>query len=291
MNYQEFTVVIERKVCEIVKGEVTVTIQKILKNNDCERVGISFSENGEQISPMIYLEEYYMHCQRGQPIHQIAQDICGLFDKVKIRNCFLDETMFAYENVKKKLVYRLIHAAWNQKLLEEVPYIPYYDMAIVFYLPVEFEGRVSATALIRNTHCKSWNVDAKELYVWAHRNTATLFPARLQTMLSVIKEMMDLEDGSEEDFMYVLTNEKRNFGAACILYPDMLNQIYTYLGENYFVIPSSIHEVILIPESKSPGKEELRDMIGEINDTQVEAEERLNDHAYYYNHETGELSL
>ena len=92
-----------------------------------------------------------------------------------------------------------------------------------------------------------------------------------------------------DDIMFVLTNSLRSFGAICILYEDVLFHIGNLLRENYYILPSSIHEVIIIPESQAPCKETLNEMITEINETQVEIEDVLSDHVYYYNREKKEL--
>ena len=82
--------------------------------------------------------------------------------------------------------------------------------------------------------------------------------------------------------MYVLSNTIRNFGAAAIMYDRRLEHIGEYLREDYYVLPSSVHEVIIIPKSKAPGKRELIEMVSDINATQVEEEDVLSDNAYYY---------
>ncbi len=92
-----------------------------------------------------------------------------------------------------------------------------------------------------------------------------------------------------DDIMFVLTNSLRSFGAVCILYEDILFHIGNLLRENFYILPSSIHEVIIIPESQAPCKETLNEMIVEINESQVEREEVLSDHVYYYNREMKDL--
>ena len=88
-----------------------------------------------------------------------------------------------------------------------------------------------------------------------------------------------------DDIMFVLTNSLRSLGAACILYDEVLFHIGNFLKENYYILPSSIHEVIIIPESQTPDKDTLNEMILEVNETQVELEDVLSDHVYYYNRE------
>ena len=130
------------------------------------------------------------------------------------------------------------------------------------------------------------------LHQTAFSNIKTLLPAELKTMNVVIHELLEEPfDESEEDCMYVLTNPIRTFGAACILYEGVLEDIGNQLNENFYILPSSIHEVIIVPESKSPNRVELEEMIHEINETQVAVEEVLSDKAYYYSRKEKRLIL
>ena len=98
-------------------------------------------------------------------------------------------------------------------------------------------------------------------------------------------------EGIPTEKMYILSNHMRSYGAAALIYPEQLRKIAEEVGENYYVLPSSVHETIIVAESESPDKEELCSLIKEINETQVEAEEVLSDHAYYYDCSTGKLTL
>ena len=147
--------------------------------------------------------------------------------------------------------------------------------------------------MITDDIVKMWGVEKERIYNIAHQNTKRLLPPEFQTMRSVVAELLGEEtnDQEGEDFMYVLTNEIRSFGAACILYDKVLEDIGNQLGENYYVLPSSVHEVIIVPESKSPNRIDLEDMIEEINDTQVEEEEILSYRAYYFSRKENRLIL
>jgi hypothetical protein len=91
--------------------------------------------------------------------------------------------------------------------------------------------------------------------------------------------------------MYVLSNPVRSFGAACIVYPEVLDMAGQVLGEDYYVLPSSVHEVVLVPVSKSMEPGEMDAMVMEINQTQVAEEEILSDHAYLYQRDAKSLVM
>ena len=107
----------------------------------------------------------------------------------------------------------------------------------------------------------------------------------------MIEEVFPVEWEGEREILYVLSNRLRSFGAAAVLYEERLEMIGEVLGENYYVLPSSVHEVIIIPESDAPGQKKLSEIVTEINETQVDDEEVLSNNAYYYDREKRELVL
>ena len=141
-----------------------------------------------------------------------------------------------------------------------------------------------ATMLIKNEHLGWWDVTVQDIYRMADENTERILPYEFSNMLAVIEHMLDdweKREAEKEEEMYVLSNAVRNYGAAAILYPNRMKAIADYLGESFYVLPSSVHEVIIIPKSKAPSKRYLSRIVKEINGTQVKEEEVLSDCAYY----------
>ena len=280
MTYFQFIHAVETKVKKEVEEEKTVSIHTNVKNNGVRRSGIMISEKGINISPTIYLEEYFHQFRMGYPLEQIAKDIVGLYEKIRFQNSWEDgEKVKDYEFVKDKIIYRLIGREENQELLKEIPYKSYLEYGM-------------ASMMVRAEHMDMWKVTEEDLYYRASKNTQELLPYEFAPMRTVIEELLGLgmEEGPAEK-MYILSNEMRSYGAAALIYPDCLRKIAGVVGENFFVIPSSVHETIIVAESEAPGREELGSMIEEINETQVEAEEVLSDRAYYYDRESGKLAL
>ena len=91
--------------------------------------------------------------------------------------------------------------------------------------------------------------------------------------------------------LLVLTNSRRYLGAACILYRGVLERFAKKLGENLYILPSSVHEVILLPETKVNSSKNLLRMVMEVNRTQLAPEEVLSDTVYYYDRKSGKISI
>ena len=287
MNYQQFIEEVERRVKEKIKGNETITvyIHTAVKNNGKERKGITVSEKGIHISPTIYLEEYFQQFQEGKPIEKIVEKILQLYEEVKCSHPCEESLLQNYEELKGKFACKLIHRGKNEKLLNDIPYVPWMDLAIVVFVLLEVSPYGTATVLVRKEHLEIWGLTEAQLFDEAKKNTPILLPYQFCPMRKLLREICPYavdEGEEEEESLYVLSNKLRSFGAASMLYEGILEKVGQKLGENYYILPSSIHEVIVVPESKSPVKQDLEEMVREINETQVEEEEVLSDRVYYF---------
>jgi hypothetical protein len=296
MTYYQFVQAVEGRIKEAVKESVAVRIHTAEKNNGTIRRGLTLTEQDINISPTIYLEEYYRQFQNGGSLEHITSDILRLYNEVRFQKSWGEEKLYDYSQVKEKVIYRLVNYESNEKMLRNVPYIVYLDLAIVFCVLLEVTKYGTATMAIRNDHLDLWGVEKEELYRQASENTSKFLPDDFSSMSAVIEELTEeseahisFEDKEEE--MYVLSNRIHSYGAAAILYSGRMEGIGMYLKSNYYILPSSVHEVIVVPEKAAVEKEDLSAMVAEINRTQVEAEEVLSDHAYYYDRKKGRLFM
>ena len=173
--------------------------------------------------------------------------------------------------------------------------------SIVFLCYLDSKFGQNATILITDEHLKLWKVQDQELYEIAIKNTPTLLPEEFCTMETLIENLIDVTDfpakildecsspTPTKDFfptvngsMYVLSNQAKLFGASCILYQNLLNKISDHFSSSLYILPSSIHEVIIIPSNDCSSLTQFTQMVQEVNETQLSAEEILSDHAYYY---------
>ncbi len=291
MTFYQFVKAVESNVQREVASGVSVSVHTAQKNNGVCRKGISLSERGSNISPTIYLEEYYRQFQKGYSVEDVVQEILLLYRKIRFPKPWKEEALKDYPVLKNRILYRIVNRQANRELLKKVPSVPYLNLSIVFHVLLEINTCGIATMPVRNEHLMMWKVTCEEIYKQACQNTQKIFPCDFKSMRAMIAEFTGVEDKKREDEMYVLSNEIRSFGAAAILYPGCLEKIRNYLGEDYYVLPSSVHEVIIVRKSAAPDKKYLNEMVSEINESQVEAEEVLSDNAYFYSAGQGRLSL
>lgn len=295
MDYREFTGAVEKEISKKLKGGVQASLYTAVKNNGKERTGLLFQTPGINISPTIYLEEYYQSYQRGKSIDTIAGEIVWFYNNIRQEESWDCEKILTYEGIRDRIVFKLINTAANREFLSAVPHYAFLDLSIVFYVLLEVTEEGTASMVIKNDHAEQWKVQTDTLWEDAVKNGKNLLPAEFFTMNHALKEMLGENPGGEQeeenlflgenvktDGMYVLSNKIRSYGAACIAYPQVLKMIGQILRKDFYILPSSVHEVVIVPWSPELKWSELDEMVAEINADQVAEEEVLSSHAYLY---------
>ena len=290
MTYSEFTEALLSFVRIALPEECSARLHTVIKNNDTRLTGLTISEKGRNIAPTIYLDHYYEKYCAGDDLNKIVEEIVSTYLEYRPGEDF-DMTFFTdYGKVKDRIVYKLVNCDRNHELLQDVPYIPYLDLAVVFCFLLKENKSGSATVLIRNHHMEQWGVTTEDLFAQAKVNSPRLLSYELEDMNTLMKRICG-EDTMEPGQMYVLSNSKRLFGASCILDESLLEEIAKEKHSGFYVLPSSIHEVILLPRNTPDTSEALSGMVRQINETHVSSEEILSDHVYYYDFEKKKLCV
>lgn len=297
MNYQEFQEALLKELAYRLDSRIKLHPTIATKNNDTKLHGLVFQDNTSNIATVLYLDAFYEKFQDDMPITTIAEDIVKLSHQAAKVNLPDANILFDYGQLQKQILYKFINLKANQELLKDVPHIPYLDLAIVFYVLLDCRNDGSmATILIRNKHLELWKKDVQALLSDAHQNTRNIFPAELIPMSEIVSNIPLDEDRhtiSDPDTelqpeLFILTNSVKQQGAVCVLYDGILNQIWNFLQEDYFIIPSSIHETMIVRASGA-AVNYLNEMIQEVNELAVSPEDRLSDHAYFYAREHQKL--
>lgn len=290
MEYSIFKELILEALKERFGEECQIEYKEVLKNNGVKLDGVIVRQNNCVVSPTVYVNDYYEDFSNGENINNIADIIERLIRDNTIEDEFDADELILFDNVKDRIVFKLINFERNKELLETVPYKKYLDLAIVYYISVKEDIFECASILINNSHLKLWNKTLEEIDELAVKNTPFILKPELKSMGQTLKEIMfnsDENEFNEEDFencyMYVLTNEKKQFGAATILYDNELKDFSERIESDFFIIPSSVHEVIIIPSKFVDSSDSLDEMICEVNSSQVPLVDILSDHAYKYN--------
>ena len=287
MDLKVFAEKIQKEVAGKLGEGYEVRLQEVCKNNGVILQGMLILTKDCNVSPTIYLNSFWEAYEGGVTMQNILDKIIQVYEqdtpKTDVDMSFFRE----FEQVKDGICYKLISAEQNRELLETIPHKEYLDLAICFYYA--YRGGVLGNGSIQvyNSHLELWNTDVEELFLLAQENTPRLFPAEDSAMVDVIREMVSDPDSlteivPEDIPMRVLGNKEKTFGAACVLYPGFLEKIASTRKQGFYLIPSSVHEMILLENGGQEDVKELRSMIEEVNLSQVEPEEVLSNQLYFY---------
>ena len=181
-----------------------------------------------------------------------------------------------YEAMKEKLSIEVISAETNAELLTKIPHESMEDMAVVYRFVLESNDAGRASILVTNDMIDHMGVTHEQLKADALENAPEIRPAVIQGMSEVMREMMGPEafemfglPEEQEEMMYVATVPDKNSGAGVLAYQDFMDQAAEKLGGDFYILPSSIHEILLVPDNG-------------VNATQVNPEEKLTDNVYHY---------
>ena len=300
MEYRELLENVRKEVESRYDSNVSVTLNHVMKNNGTELDGITIMEKDKNIAPTIYINSFYDRYREGVSLKAVVSEIIRIYNQNKNSININADYFENYENVRKTIVYKLGNYQKNKKLLEDVPYKRVLDLAVVFYCLIEQRKGVSATALIHNEHLRIWNVTEDEIYNDALKNTPVLLAGSIVPMSKILSEIAGTApvDNDEkvceytgEDILYVLTNSSRVNGAACILYDNLLKKFANDVHSDLYILPSSVHEVIIVPKKNAFDKSELADMVREVNEQGVSQDEILSDNVYEYNRKNGLITM
>ena len=300
MKIEDFMEKVKNSVIEKLGKEYQVTVCKSDKNNGVVCTGLRVQKNDCSVAPLIYLDEHFRQYKNGNTtLSSIVKYVVK--ESRKKSPCVDIQQYLIYENIRKNVVYRLVNTESNRDLLEDIPHLEFLDLSIIFRCTVAQEDIGPASILIHNVHMKLWDITIQELYQDAVMNTPRLEEYEIKSMTEVMREIMTEEnsDGSDQDAcmeefsdsmpLYVLSNKNRIEGAGCMLYPDLMKDFSDTIGSSFYIIPSSVHECLLLPPKEDVQGGEIKNMIKEINDTQVSIEERLSYSLYYYDKDEGRI--
>lgn len=282
-------------------GAFQIKEHNVIKNNNVKRAGIAVMKNEEDIGPCVYLDEFYREYESdGMRFDEIVDEVYRLIMKHKDDDALeFDISGFKkWETVRENVYAKLINAEQNKELLEEIPHRAFMDLAVVYYAVARDSAREDiGTILIYNGHMEMWGQEEENLYQTAMMNMRADGEADFTDIRTIVERITDIsftkEDSSNsrDTDMYVLTNDRKCFGAAEILDKKTMRMIADQIGDGFIVLPSSVHETIVLPPNDEEEYRRLADMVRAVNDTQVEAEERLSDHVYVYSRDEETLKI
>ena len=260
MTFEAFQSYIKENVLKEWREDADIEMAVVRKNNGIELCGLYIRREEEQISPTIYLDEYYSYYLKGEALEEIITRIREEYEWKISRVADYHFNLEKFEYVRDRIVYRLVNYEKNKEILEDCP------------------------------HLRLWGISMNELLLAARENTPRLFPVHMIDMDEMIAQAgipISLDESAIP--MYIMTNEQEVNGASVLLYDNVLESFALEKKTDFYILPGSIHEVILVPSNKIDDPSALFTMVSDANNTVVALGDILSDSVYYYNRRKNQI--
>ncbi|MEF9939148.1 MAG: DUF5688 family protein [Clostridium sp.] len=271
------------------QGRYQCELTQTAKNN-VTLTGIVIRQEGSMTAPVFYLDHAYQQYLQGKPLNQIGQDLITYYQKIDVP-VFEEQDITDYEKMKDRLRVRLVNKENNKGFYKQGPYRMQPLGAEVLYAELQRSEEGSLSVHLTNAIAENWGIPKQELFAAALEHTQEHNKVSFVPMGDIIRELLTDEKVEEETegYMYVLTNERREHGAIVTSYPGVLEQVREQLGGDFYILPSSTHEVIILQKEFGMDPREMRSMVREINAEMVEPQEILSNEVYEFQGKTNKV--
>lgn len=308
-SYSEFMEYIKENVTDYLPErfeKAEISIQQVVKNNDMVLDGLMIFSHGSHVSPAIYLNPLYEQYKEGKDLDEIVSNIADTYIEnieLVVNRKFQAqlEDLENYEIVKDYIFPKLVNLEKNSVRLQNVPYTQMEDLAVTYNIRVLGDSHSMSSLMITNFLMEKYGVTLEELHALAMENLEQFSPVVCVSLMDTAEEVIAdglsereglsdeearehageiISDGGME--MYYLSNEFKINGAVCIINEKVQQMVADQVGGDYYVLPSSVHEVIIVPKRMNISPRELTDMVNAVNAKCVSEDEYLSDKIYQY---------
>lgn len=259
--------------CQLGK-EVEMKQKRVWKNNGAFYEGLVIEKLEEELSQVVSLDNCYEDFRAGISVQEISEQILKEYRKAAGNVSLLSQQdIWSYERIKNRLYVEMVNRKWNEQYLEHKYYVPFLDLAVVYYIDTQLDYKNApehrGTAVTKDIF-KIWSVEPEVIWKQVLENMGK---ESLFLMLVITEEensLMTFEDAFQ-----------KNQGALALLQKNILDEAKKKLEEPFYILPVSIFELMIVPESQADEVEEMKKVIIESNH-EMPVEYLLSNNVYYY---------
>lgn len=297
MNYEEFkerlTEDLKQDLYERTGNEHFVNETNVNKLQNASYEALTIRPENSPIAVSLDVQSLYEEYERGKSYDEICDKAVDIVSTgFENQPHFNIDDFTNYDVMKEKLAIQVVSTERNTDMLQNIPHKEIEDMSMVCRFIVDGGPGGVGSILITNQMLENFNITKDQLFDDAMKYAPDLRPSEIKGMADMLAEIMGIDVSElENEFgapigdsipMYVASTQDRTNGAGIIAYPGFLDMAAEKLGGDFYLLPSSVHEVIILPDSKDMDPKELESMVQEVNRTQVAPEDRLSNKVYHY---------
>lgn len=280
--------------------DAVVSTERVTKSNDRVLTGLTIQKKGERTAPAIYLEPFAELMENGLSKYDVLQQIAKIQITYKDQLPMEVSELESYESMRPMLSIQMCDPDTNREYLKDKPHVSCGELAAFYRIQVASDDNGTASVAVTENLMELWGITKEQL----HQDAVQAENARNSICFYDMEDLVFgpmVSDKPENLFhrteplnigftpLYVLTNQDKTNGAGVLVQDGVLEKIGELIGTNFYILPSSIHEVLIVPDNGNMQLAELEDMVREVNATQVAPEDLLSDKVQYYDREAKTL--
>ncbi len=290
---------VKRTLDERTDSDYQVELHTMTKMNETYEA-ITVKPEDSQIGVNLNATALYKAYEDGMDYDRIVSEASDkAFSALESRPDFNIDAFTDYDRMKETLAMEVVSAERNADILDTVPHKNMEDMAIVYRFVVAQDNAETGTILVTNDMLDRYGITPEQLHADAMKNAPEVRPMEIKGMGEVLAQQMGVEDlevlglniPPEQEQMYVASVKGNVHGAGVLAYEDFMDKAAERAGGSFFILPSSIHEVLIIPDNGNFDLHSLENMVKEVNATTVDPVDKLTDNVYHYDAEAKVFEL
>ena len=291
MDYEEFLNSLKNDLQDYYSNAgISIDYADVQKMQGESYQGLQIRRDGSSVGITMDMRNFFAELEDGIPYHDVMLDVRDAVSETLNHSLSMDvdvSKLSNYDEMKHSLAVQLVSTEKNKEMLSRVPHKEMADMSMVYRFDLGETSNGNATILITNQLLQNYGISADQLHADAMTYAPMMHPASIRSMESVFFGIPEEETIEPEGMpkLYVVTNEKSMNGAGVITYPDFMEQATEKMGGSFYILPSSIHEVLIMKDTPDVNVNSLVDMVTSINATQVMPEDQLTDNVYHFDAE------
>ena len=312
MDIKEF----QKKLIETINEKTenaVIEAKEVIGNNGVKRHGLVMKGTTQYTNPVIYIDkeyERYSDEEEIDDIYDISQRIIQIYELSKNEDIGQEEMVKNINDwnwAKNKVMFTLVNTEKNKEVLKAVPSTPFLDLSYTYYIQLQNGNFENGNVRIKNEYLDRWNITLEELHKQAVKNLMKFTEEEMEPMVDVVLKILfegnnefkeegtkfirEVNSESEYSEMHVLSTTSHIYGAVYMFYSSKIKSLADKLDSDLYILPSSIHELILIPVLENEEVETLRKMVNQVNEESVENIDYLSDNVYRFNRNTEEICI
>ena len=304
LDYEEFKQEVVNDIKDYLSDRfinADVSIIEVTKNNDVHLDGLQIKHEDSNIAPTIYLNNFYGKYEQSGDLEGIMTEIADIRERSDFDLPIDVSDMSNLDKVRDHIDCRVLGTENNQEYLRDKPHKTVAeDLAVVYSVRLGGAADGIMNAVVTDQMLDKWGISVDELHDIAISNTERLSPVEFVSMREMLMDMMlpgdpdavhdlDMFIPDEAPQMYVLTNHDKVFGAKEILNQEVMDKIADKLHGDFIVLPSSVHEVLILPDAEHIDRAALEDMVQTVNQNELDPKDILSNNVYCYDSKECEL--